>query len=67
MGTEFEPESSLIRDLKVGERVEVLEWDKRHEQTGRTRLKVKAVADGAVGWITKMVSDEEPVLKPSKL
>mmetsp|Transcript_12255 Transcript_12255/g.28082 ORF Transcript_12255/g.28082 Transcript_12255/m.28082 type:complete len:167 (-) Transcript_12255:76-576(-) len=67
MGTEFEPESPLIRDLKVGEKIEVLEWDKKHEPSGRIRLKVKVVADGAVGWITKMVSDDEPVLKPSKL
>eukprot|EP00933_Yihiella_yeosuensis_P041191 TRINITY_DN35612_c0_g1_i1.p1 TRINITY_DN35612_c0_g1~~TRINITY_DN35612_c0_g1_i1.p1 ORF type:complete len:1094 (-),score=364.73 TRINITY_DN35612_c0_g1_i1:147-3428(-) len=41
------------RKLKDGEVVEVLEYPKKHEESGCTRMKVKAKLDGATGWLTE--------------
>jgi len=40
------------RKLKVGELVEARSWMKKHEESGLTRLRCKALSDGAVGWAT---------------
>jgi len=61
---DFEPEGSdKVRMLAVGERLHILEWDKKHEASGVTRLKVKVVNSEDSGWATKMLPDETRLLR----
>jgi len=61
----FEPEGGeTLRELQEGDKLEVLEWDKEHEASGVVRMRVKVVEEGGLsGWVTKMLSDETPLLK----
>ncbi|CAJ1363675.1 unnamed protein product [Effrenium voratum] len=47
------PPKAGVRKLKEAEVVEVLSWPQKHEESGLTRLKVKAKLDGAIGWISQ--------------
>lgn len=40
------------RKLKVGEIVEVREWEKKEAKSGLMRMKCRVQADGVVGWVT---------------
>jgi len=61
---DFEPEGSdKVRMLAVGERLHILEWDRKHEASGVTRLKVKVVGSDDAGWATKMLLDETRLLR----
>lgn len=42
------------RKLKVGELVDVREWEKKDESTGLTRMKCKVRLDGLVGYLTTL-------------
>lgn len=58
----FEPPEDLsqiegARRLKEGEVIEVLEWPQKHEESGLTRMRVKAKIDGASGWVTQTNKD----------
>eukprot|EP00931_Biecheleriopsis_adriatica_P033416 TRINITY_DN193_c0_g1_i5.p1 TRINITY_DN193_c0_g1~~TRINITY_DN193_c0_g1_i5.p1 ORF type:complete len:2073 (-),score=714.85 TRINITY_DN193_c0_g1_i5:36-6125(-) len=44
--------SEKIRDLAVGEAVQVIEGPKEEVQQPAVRVKVKATSDGASGWVT---------------
>jgi hypothetical protein len=60
-GTEEAKEQSRklkdnTRKLKVGEILEVKEWMKKEESSGLMRMKVKAKADGQMGWATAVGS-----------
>merc|ERR1711920_797366 len=53
-----ETEGEVVRQVKEGEVVEVLDWGRTSRSAfGVTRLKVRVQNDGAVGWIT-MVNNE---------
>merc|ERR1712060_354285 len=55
----FELEGSeLVRALKEGDRLEVLEWDRKDETSGSVRLRVKVKGESAVGWVTKVLKDD---------
>jgi len=61
---DFEPEGSdKVRMLAVGERLHILEWDRKHEASGVARLKVKVVGSDDAGWVTKMLPDETRLLR----
>jgi len=61
---DFEPEGSdNVRMLAVGERLHILEWDRKHEASGVARLKVKVVGSDDAGWATKMLLDETRLLR----
>eukprot|EP00931_Biecheleriopsis_adriatica_P050407 TRINITY_DN29181_c0_g1_i1.p1 TRINITY_DN29181_c0_g1~~TRINITY_DN29181_c0_g1_i1.p1 ORF type:complete len:1018 (+),score=299.85 TRINITY_DN29181_c0_g1_i1:144-3197(+) len=56
--TSFEKEDSAEgRKLLGCEVIEVVEWPKKHEDSGLTRMKVQALNDGAVGWMTQAGKD----------
>merc|ERR1712032_205557 len=40
------------RKLKEGELLECLEWPKKEEKSGLTRMRCKVKSDGVVGWVT---------------
>uniref|UniRef100_A0A7S4PWT6 EF-hand domain-containing protein n=1 Tax=Alexandrium monilatum TaxID=311494 RepID=A0A7S4PWT6_9DINO len=44
--------STALRQLKEGELLEVLVWERLHEQSGLKRLRGRALRDSAVGWAT---------------
>merc|ERR1712217_463684 len=44
----------ITRKLKVGELVDVREWERKDEQTGLTRMKCKVREDGLVGYLTTL-------------
>ena len=46
----------VVRPLLVGEVLEVVAWSARDEKSGDWRMKVKALGDGAVGWVTAVSS-----------
>lgn len=50
----------LVRTLKVGELVEVIEWEKPDQSSTLHRIKGKAKSDGATGW-TLTVDDQANV------
>lgn len=51
-----EPDEGFRR-LREGELVEVLQWPSNHLESGLTRMKVQALSDGSVGWITQTNTD----------
>jgi len=56
--------SETLRLLREGTVLEVLEWDKREEQSGSVRLRVRVKGEAGVeGWVTKVSSDGTIVLK----
>jgi len=57
-----EATSDSLRLLREGERLEVLEWDRKDESSGVSRLRVKAKSDGTTGWVTKANSEGVPFL-----
>lgn len=54
-----------VRKLKEGELVQVLEWEKKEEQSGAMRMKAKAQLDGAVGWVTSAGVDGKLFVQPA--
>ncbi|CAK9037003.1 unnamed protein product [Durusdinium trenchii] len=54
---EHEDPDEGFRRLRAGEVVEVLEWPNNHLESGLTRMKVLALADDAMGWITQTNAD----------
>jgi len=64
--TGLEPDVAEVRKLKEGEKLEILEWDKKHEASGTVRLRVKVAGENASGWVTKALPDETKLLKPLK-
>jgi len=62
MTTDFEPEGEEVSQLKLGERLEVLEWDKKSE-TGVVRVRAKVKGGAAVGWVTRAGPDGFPFLR----
>jgi len=65
----MEPDSEMVRQLKVGEKLDILDWDKKHEASGLARLRVRVLggdgAEGASGWVTKALLDETRVIRPT--
>lgn len=50
---ELKDEDKVVRQLKLGEVIEVVEWARTSSSAlGITRIKAKAQSDGAVGWAT---------------
>eukprot|EP00933_Yihiella_yeosuensis_P063300 TRINITY_DN66403_c0_g1_i1.p1 TRINITY_DN66403_c0_g1~~TRINITY_DN66403_c0_g1_i1.p1 ORF type:complete len:582 (-),score=165.56 TRINITY_DN66403_c0_g1_i1:74-1630(-) len=45
------------KKVKEREVVEVLEWPKKHETSGLTRMKVQVILDGRTGWLTQSDKD----------
>jgi len=52
----FDPteKGTTSRKLKAGELVDVLEWPKKEETSGLTRMKCKTVKGGFTGWATTL-------------
>lgn len=50
--------------LNEGAVVEVLEWPKKHEESGLTRMLVKARVSGAVGWLTQTSKEDKILASP---
>merc|ERR1711972_940400 len=50
----FELESETVRTLKVGDVVDVLEWDRKDETSGIVRMRVKVRGAPEIGWATKV-------------
>jgi len=54
-----------VRSLKEGELLQALKWERRDAASGTSRMKVKARADGVVGWVTVAGSEGTAFVKPA--
>jgi len=52
-----------VRGLKEGEIVQAIKWECKEPTSGATRMKVRARADGCVGWVTLSDSEGTAYLK----
>lgn len=57
-------DSKTVRSINVGETIEVLEFHKKDETVGVTRIKGKAKQDGVTGWITVAGNQGTAYLEP---
>lgn len=55
-----------VRTMNKGEKVDVIEWDKKEDATDSVRMKVRLQREGTVGWVTKQTGDNAflKVLRP---
>lgn len=60
--TEALEESNALRQLPVGQKLEVLEWDKKTPNED-VRLKVKVKGSSDIGWTTRATADGTQFLK----
>jgi len=57
-----DPEGEVVRPLKAGERLEVLEWDKQ-ATNGNIRVRAKVRGSTSKGWATRAGPDGMPTLR----
>eukprot|EP00928_Gymnodinium_smaydae_P037894 TRINITY_DN2624_c0_g1_i2.p1 TRINITY_DN2624_c0_g1~~TRINITY_DN2624_c0_g1_i2.p1 ORF type:complete len:951 (-),score=200.78 TRINITY_DN2624_c0_g1_i2:171-2975(-) len=61
---EFSAESKVIRNVVKGEVIEVIEFPKKDESMGMTRVRAKARRDRAAGWVTLTGNQGTSFLEP---
>eukprot|EP00930_Biecheleria_cincta_P010835 TRINITY_DN11318_c0_g2_i1.p1 TRINITY_DN11318_c0_g2~~TRINITY_DN11318_c0_g2_i1.p1 ORF type:complete len:1067 (+),score=292.64 TRINITY_DN11318_c0_g2_i1:81-3281(+) len=54
LSASFEDLAPIGRRLREGEVLEILEWPRKHEESGLMRMQVKAKIDGATGWMDQI-------------
>lgn len=60
----FEDLAPTGRRLREGEVLEVLEWPRKHEESGLMRMQVKAKIDGATGWLDQINKEDVTLADP---
>jgi len=59
--------NTTVRSLVAGDKLEVLEWDTRHDGSGLAFVRARVEDDGGLeGWVARVAEDGAPFLRPEK-